>query len=135
VLSANGSALKLLLPLFKLGLGSAIGSGKQYMPWIHIDDLVSVFCEALFNPNFKGTYNAVASEHVTNKQFSTQLAKSLSRPFFAPNVSSFLLNLLFGEMSNMLLQGSRVSNQKLLDTGFTLKYPSLSSALNNIAGK
>ncbi len=135
VLSPNGGALKRLLPLFKMGLGSAIGSGKQYMPWIHIDDLLSVFCEALFNPNFKGTYNAVSSEHVTNKEFSKQLAKSLSKPFFMPNVPSFLLKLVFEEMANMLLRGSRVSNQKLLYTGFKFKYPQLSAALNNVAGK
>lgn len=134
VLSDNGGALKRLLPLFKLGLGSAVGSGKQYMPWIHIDDLVSVFNEALFNQNFKGTYNAVASEHVTNKEFSKQLAKSLSKPFFLPNIPTFLLKLVFGEMANVLLKGSRVSNQKLLNTGFTFKYLQLSIALNNIAG-
>lgn len=134
VLSANGGALQRLLPLFKLGLGSAIGSGKQYMPWIHIDDLVSVFCEALFNSNLKGTYNAVSTEPVTNKEFSKQLAKSLSKPFFVPNVPSFLLKLMFGEMANMLLKGSHVSNQKLLSTGFSFKYPQLSMALNNVAG-
>lgn len=134
VLSANGGALKRLLPLFKLGLGSAIGSGKQYMPWIHIDDLVSVFYEALFNPNFKGIYNAAAPEHIRNKEFSKQLAKSLSKPFFFPNIPSFLLKLIFGEMAKMLLEGSQVANQKLLNTGFTFKYPQLSMALNNTAG-
>lgn len=134
VLSTNGGALKRLLPLFKLGLGSAVGSGNQYMPWIHIDDLVSVFCEALFNSNLKGTYNAVSTEPVTNKEFSKQLAKSLSKPFFVPNVPSFLLKLMFGEMANVLLKGSRISNQKLLSTGFTFKYPQLSMALNNVAG-
>lgn len=133
VLSKDGGALKRLLPLFQLGLGSAVGSGKQYMPWIHIDDLVSVFYEALFNPNFKGSYNSVASEHITNKEFSKQLAKSLSKPFFLPNIPSFLLKLVFGEMANVLLKGSRISNQKLLNTGFTFKYPQLSMALNNIA--
>ena len=135
VLSAEGGALKRLLPLFKIGLGSAVGSGKQYMPWIFIDDLVSVFCEALFNQNFSGIYNAVASEHVTSKAFSKQLAKSLSKPFFVPNVPAFMLKLLFGEMANVLLEGCRVSNQKLLNTGFMLKYPSISDALNKIAEK
>lgn len=133
VLSANGGALKRLFPLFKLGLGSAVGSGKQYMPWIHIDDLVSVFYEALFNPYFKDIYNVVAPEHITNKVFSQQLAKSLSKPFFLPNIPAFLLKILFGEMANVLLKGSRVSNQKLLNTGITFKYPQLSMALNNIA--
>ena len=135
VLSKDGGALKKLLPLFQLGLGSAVGSGKQYMPWIFIDDLVSVFYEALFNQNFSGIYNAVSSEHITNQQFSKQLSKSLSKPFFVPNVPSFLLKLLFGEMANVLLEGSRVSNQKLINTGFMLKYPSISDALNKIAEK
>ena len=135
VLSKDGGALKKLLPLFQLGLGSAVGSGKQYMPWIFIDDLVSVFYEALFNQNFSGIYNAVSSEHITNQQFSKQLSKSLSKPFFVPNVPSFLLKLLFGEMANVLLEGSRVSNQKLLNSGFLLKYPSIFRALNKIATK
>jgi hypothetical protein len=135
VLSKDGGALKKLLPLFQLGLGSAVGSGKQYMPWIFIDDLISVFYEALFNQNFSGIYNAVSSEHITNQQFSKQLSKSLSKPFFVPNVPSFLLKLLFGEMANVLLEGSRVSNQKLLNSGFLLKYPSIFRALNKIATK
>jgi uncharacterized protein (TIGR01777 family) len=135
VLSANGGALERLLPLFKLGLGSTIGSGKQYMPWIHIVDLVSVFCEALFNPNFKGTYNATATEQVTNQEFSKQLAKSLSKPFFIPNVPSFLLKLLYGEMADVLLTGSRVSNQKLLDVGFSFKFPAISETLKDLFSK
>ncbi|MBP8034003.1 MAG: TIGR01777 family oxidoreductase [Bacteroidia bacterium] len=129
VLSKDGGALKRLLPLFKLGLGSAVGSGKQYMPWIHIDDLVSVFYEALFNPNYRGIYNAVSSEETANQSFSKQLAKSVSKPFFLPNVPAFALKLVFGEMSNVLLEGSRVSNQKLLKAGFSFKFSLLSKAL------
>jgi hypothetical protein len=132
VLSKDGGALKRLLPLFNLGLGSAVGSGKQYMPWIHLDDLVSVFYEALFNSNYNGIYNAVSPEDTTNQSFSKQLAKSLSKPFFLPNVPSFILKLVFGEMANVLLEGSRVSNQKLINSGFQFKFPILSSALQNI---
>ena len=129
VFSKDGGALKRLLPLFQLGLGSAVGSGKQYMPWIFIDDLVAVFYEALFNQKFSGIYNAVSSEHITNQQFSKHLAKNLSKPFFLPNVPAFLLKLLFGEMANVLLEGSRVSNQKLIYEGFEFKYSTLSDAL------
>ena len=132
VLSKDGGALKRLLPLFNLGLGSAVGSGKQYMPWIHLNDLVSVFYEALFNSNYKGIYNAVSTEETTNQSFSKQLAKSLSKPFFLPNVPSFILKLVFGEMANVLLEGSRVSNQKIINSGFQFKFPILSSALQNI---
>ena len=135
VLSKDGGALKRLLPLFKLGLGSAVGSGKQYMPWIHIDDLASIFNEALFNPNYNGIYNAVSIKQATNYSFSNQLAKSLSKPFFLPNIPAFMLKLVFGEMANVLLEGSRVSNQKLMKAGFQLKYPSLSETLREIVSK
>jgi len=135
VLSKDGGALKRLLPLFQLGLGSAVGSGKQYMPWIFIDDLVSIFHEALFDVNYAGIYNAVSTEETTNYSFSKHLAKSLSKPFFSPNVPAFLLKLLFGEMANVLLEGSRVSNQKLINEGFEFKYSTLSDSLKKIAEK
>lgn len=135
VLSKDGGALKKLLPLFNLGLGSAVGSGKQYMPWIHIDDLVTIFYNALFNPQVNGIYNAVSSESTTNYQFSKQLAKTLSKPFFLPNVPSFLLKIVFGEMANVLLEGSQVSNKRILETGITLKYPTISIALEELLTK
>ncbi|MBK6984243.1 MAG: TIGR01777 family protein [Bacteroidetes bacterium] len=135
VLSKEGGALKKLLPLFQLGLGSAVGSGKQYMPWIHIEDLVSVFYEALFNSNYNGIYNTVSAEKTTSNSFSKQLAKSLSKPFFLPRVPAFALKLLFGEMANVLLEGSPISNQKLIHAGFQLKYPTLSEALQEIVSK
>lgn len=135
VLSKDGGALKRLLPLFNLGLGSAVGSGKHYMPWIHINDLVSVFYEALFNPNYNGIYNVVSTEETTNQSFSKQLAKSLSKPFFLPKVPAFALKLVFGEMANVLLEGSRVSSEKLTNTGFQFKFPTLNEALKDIISK
>lgn len=135
VLSEKGGALKRLLPLFKLGLGSAVGSGKQYMPWIHLDDMVGIICETLFNPSFNGIYNAAAPEHVSSNRFSAQLAKSLNKPFFFPNVPAFLLKLRFGQMANVLLEGSRVSSEKLLQSGFVFKYPRIEGALDGITGK
>jgi len=131
VLSNQGGVLTKLLPIFKLGLGSATGKGTQYMPWIHLEDLVSIFHQALFNPKLTGTFNAVASEHVTNKDFSQKLAKSLSKPFFMPNVPEFILYLAFGEMANIMLKGSRISNQKLINSDFIFKYPTLSEALKS----
>jgi uncharacterized protein (TIGR01777 family) len=132
VLAKNGGALKRLLPLFKAGIGSAIGSGKQYMPWIHIDDMVAVIMKALFDPGFKGIFNAVATEHITNYYFSKTLATVLSKPFFMPAVPAFAMKLLYGEMASVLLEGSRASNKKLLETGFTFSYPELEKALKEI---
>jgi NAD dependent epimerase/dehydratase family enzyme len=118
-----------LLPIFKLGLGSGVGTGKQHMPWIHIDDLISLFYEMLFNPAYNGIYNAVATEHATNYSFSKQLAQALHRPFFMPLVPAAVLKWIYGEMANVILEGSRVSNDRLLKQGFVLKYPDLKSAL------
>jgi uncharacterized protein (TIGR01777 family) len=132
VLSRHGGALKKLIPLFKSGFGSALGSGKQYMPWIHINDLVSIYMNALFAKDYIGTYNAVSSEHVTNRYFSEKLARKLSRPFFMPAIPGFALKVILGQMADILLTGSRVSNQKLLDTGFRFEFVSLQSAYDEI---
>jgi len=129
VLAKNGGALKKMAPLFKLGLGSAMGSGQQYMPWIHLDDLVANVQEALFNESYNGTYNLVSAEHITNKEFSKQLASAYHKPFFTPSIPAFVLKLMLGDMANILLTGSKISNQKLLNTGYTFKYTTLSTAL------
>lgn len=135
VLSQKGGALQKLIPIFKLGLGSPVGSGKQYMPWIHIDDLCSIFIECLFNPIYSGVFNAVSSENTTNAEFSQKLANALSKPFIIPNVPSFVLKTLFGEMANVLLQGSKVSNHKLTQLGFQFKYDNLNDALKSLFSK
>lgn len=135
VLSSRGGALKKLIPLFKSGLGSALGSGKQYMPWIHIDDLVSVYMKALFDPEYVGIYNAVSSEHITNSGFFRQLADVLSKPFFMPSVPGFALRVIFGKMADILLTDSRINNQKLLNTSFQFRFPMLQNALKEIIPK
>ena len=135
VLSQKGGALKKLVPIFKLGLGSPVGSGKQYMPWIHIDDLCSIFIECLFNKPYSGVINAVSSNITTNAEFSKKLANVLSKPFIMPNVHSFILKIIFGEMANVLLQGSKVSNYKLTQLGFRFQYDSLNSAFKNLFSK
>lgn len=133
VLSKKGGVLGKMLPIFNMGFGSALGSGKQYMPWIHIEDLVRVYEGALFNPNFNGVYNAVSSEHIDNYHFSKSLAHAYHKAFFMPKVPAFLLKLLYGEMADMLLTGSRISNQRLINSGFLFKFPELSSALEDLA--
>ena len=130
VLSKEGGALaKLALPA-KLGLSAGLGGGKQYMSWIHIADMCNLYLFALQN-NIKGSFNAVSSEPVTNKTFMKNVASVLSRPFFLPNVPALFLKIGLGELSDVLLGGNKVSNEKIMREGFVFQYPDLNSALKN----
>jgi uncharacterized protein (TIGR01777 family) len=127
VLSKDGGALPKLMKITKLGLASALGSGKQYMPWIALEDLVGSFVFLLENKTVKDVYNAVSTEHITNKAFMKQLAHTMNRAFFLPNVPAFLLKLLLGEMSAILLYGSRISSEALKKEGYKFRYTSFAS--------
>ncbi|WP_306639513.1 TIGR01777 family oxidoreductase [Sanyastnella coralliicola] len=131
VLAKDGGALERLVPIFKLGLGSAVGDGKQWQSWIHIDDLVNIFLFALEN-NLSGAYNAVAPNPVTNEEMSRQLAKALGKPFWAPNVPGFVLKMIFGDMSEVILGSQKVSAEKLEDSGFNFSFPDIDQALDNL---
>lgn len=132
VLSAEGGALSKLAMPFRWGLGAALGSGKQWMPWVHIDDLVRAYENALFNDRMTGAYNVNASGTVNNKVFTKALARSLGRKAFLPNVPGFVLRMSFGEMAHLLLAGSRASNEKLLTTGFEFRFNDLDAALDDL---
>ena len=135
VLSKQGGALsKLSLPI-RYGVGAPIGSGKQYMPWIHIEDLCGIFIHAIEHPQLAGAYNAVAPEHITNRELTKRIARGLRKPLWLPNIPSSFLRLLFGEMSAMLLQGSRVSSDKIRATGFSFQYPKIDPALQELNSK
>ena len=132
VLSQKGGALPIMSLPIKLGVGSPLGSGKQFMPWIHLDDLCQIFLNLVEGLLPHSIYNAVTPNYVTNKEFTLIAAKALYRPLWVPHVPSFVLRLLFGEMSDILLKGSPVSADKLSNHGFTFKFPELSKALNHI---
>lgn len=132
VLTKHGGALSKFQIPAKLGLGSAIGHGKQYLPWIHIEDLCNIYLNAIRNTKINGPYNAVAPEHITNKEFARKVAKSLNRPFWFPNIPSIIIKLVFGEMSVMLLNGNRVSSEKIEATGYKFNFPNIESALKNL---
>ncbi len=132
VLSNKGGALKKMVMPVKLFLGSPIGSGKQFMPWIHIDDLCGVIKYSIENNEFSGIYNVVSPEHKTNKEFTKAISQVIKRPIFLPNVPKFIFKWLFGEASAILLKGSRVSSQKLLKNGYHFQYPNLEKALKNL---
>ena len=131
VLSEKGGALSKMLPAFKLGLGGKIGSGTQMMSWIHIDDLVSSINFVLANTECSGVYNATAPMAVSNSQWTQLLGDRLAKKTPLP-MPAFLLKLMFGEMSDLLLFGQNVYPQRLLDAGFLFKYNQLRNALSSL---
>jgi uncharacterized protein (TIGR01777 family) len=128
VLGKHGGALAKMLPPFKMGAGGPLGSGNQYMSWIHIDDLASMYIEALKNNEIKGVLNATAPYPATNAEFTKVLGKVLRRPAFIP-VPGFALKLIFGDMSQILLGGQKVLPTKFKEAKFRYRYPTLEMTL------
>ncbi|MFT6166900.1 MAG: hypothetical protein ACJAV5_001438 [Vicingaceae bacterium] len=133
VLDKDGGALKEMAKPVKLFAAAALGTGKQYLPWIHIDDLCNLFIHAMEN-KLEGPYNAGAPNQVNNKTFTKTLAKVLKRPYFLPNVPSFLMKLILGSRALVVLEGSRVSPEKIQRIGFEFEFTELEEALNEIYG-
>jgi uncharacterized protein (TIGR01777 family) len=129
VLSKDGSALSKFILLVRMGLGVALGSGKQYMPWIHIDDLCGIYMKAIEESQMFGAFNAVAPEHLTNKEFTQRIEKTLRKSLWLPNIPAVIIKLIFGEMSVMLLNGSRISAGKITSAGYNFQFPDMESAL------
>ncbi|GAB7257174.1 TIGR01777 family oxidoreductase [Polaribacter sp. OB-PA-B3] len=127
VLSSKGGALEKM----KTPIISPLGSGNQYMPWIHIEDLCYLYIKAV-EQGFSGVFNAVSPESHTSKSFSKILAKSVNRPYLPIAVPGFLLKLIFGELAVILLKGSRLSSNKVLKYGFRYQFESLEKALHKI---
>ena len=132
VLDQHEGALQKILQPIKLGLGAPVGSGNQYMPWIHIEDLVSAFNYIIENQQLSGIFNAVSPQHLTNREVTKSIAEHIGKPLILPNVPKFAMKLLFGEMAVILLEGSRVSSKKIMDAGFTFKYEKIDAALKNL---
>lgn len=132
VLSENGGALDRIARPIKLGLGAPLGTGKQYMPYIHIDDLCEMYKYALENETMNGVYNACNGDHVNNTELTETLARELKKPLWMPKVPEFALKLLFGEMAEILLYGSRASADKIKSTGFKLRFQNLEQTLYDI---
>jgi uncharacterized protein len=130
----DGPLAKIKAPI-DLGIGSALGTGNQYMPWIHVDDLCDMFIYAMENATMHGSYNAAAPEQISNEAFSKTFAAILDKPFWAPNVPAFVLKILFGELANVFLTGSRVSVEKILSTGFKFRFPNANEALTDLTTK
>ncbi|CEN50070.1 Epimerase family protein yfcH (modular protein) [Capnocytophaga canimorsus] len=129
IIDKQGGMLNKILPLARYRLNPVIGSGKQYLPWIAIDDLTEMIIYGLKTSQLEGIYNAVAPSHVTHREFNHILSEQLNRKNILPDLPAFVLRLVLGEMSVLVLEGSRVDSQKIQQKGFRFKYPYLSDAL------
>tara|TARA_B100000886_G_scaffold285967_1_gene210469 strand:+ start:6328 stop:7242 length:915 start_codon:yes stop_codon:yes gene_type:complete len=134
VLSEKGGVLKKLYPIFKFFLGVPIGNGKQIISWIHIKDLIDMIKESMIKKEYSGVYNAVAPNVITNEKFTHELSNVLNRPSYPKflKAPSFIIKLLFGELSSLVLNGLNISSKKIQTVGFKYSYESVSSALKNI---
>jgi uncharacterized protein (TIGR01777 family) len=132
VLSKDGGFIKKVAKVINLNLGAALGNGSQIMPWIQINDLVSMYIHLLNNNESNGVYNAVSPQIVTNTTMMSSIAKAKGKQILLPNIPSFVIKLLFGEMSSILLNGNAVSSQKILNQNFKFKYTKLNSALTEL---
>jgi uncharacterized protein (TIGR01777 family) len=128
VLDTAGGALKTMLPPFRLGVGGPVAGGDQYLPWIHVDDLVALYLHALDDPAWSGAYNGSAPEPRTNKDFSRALGRALHRPAVAP-VPGLALRLLYGDMAEIVTEGQRAVPERALAGGFEFTHPDLDEAL------
>jgi uncharacterized protein len=131
ILTEDGGALEKMLTPFKLGVGGVVGSGKQYMPWIAIDDIVGIFKFALEN-EISGSFNTTAPNPVTNHDFTKALGNALNRPTFFP-IPEFAIKLMFGEMGEtLLLQGCRVIPKRIQELGYKFQFENINNALKHI---
>lgn len=131
VLSKNGGAFPELAKPIKLGAGSPMGDGKQWMSWIHLKDLAAIFLHVLENKK-EGVYNGVAPNPETNESITKAIAKQLDKPLILPNVPKFAMKLILGEMHILLFESQRVSSKKIEDTGFSFEYANLNLALEEL---
>lgn len=134
IVLGHRGALGRMLPIFKLGAGGRLGSGRQWMSWIHIDDLTALIEFALGPRRLRGPVNATSPNPVTNAEFTRTLASTLHRPSFA-TVPEFALKLMLGEMASVLLDSQRVLPKAALAAGFEFRYPDLRPALEDLVGR
>jgi uncharacterized protein (TIGR01777 family) len=134
VLDKDGGALPQLANPVKWGVGSPLGSGEQWMPWIHWRDVVKMYIYGIEQGTLSGVYNMAGPNPVTNKQLTKAVAQQLHKPFWAPNVPEFVLKLILGKMRIAVLESARTSSKKIEDAGFEFDYPELPGALKEIYG-
>lgn len=134
VLSKKEGALPKMMQPIRMGLGSVLGSGLQYIPWIHMSDIARLYVFALEHESFQGPFNGVSPHAVQNKEFTEILAQLMGKKIWLPAVPSWILKLALGEMSELVLKGSRVSAAKIQAAGFSFKFETLKEALDDLLG-
>jgi uncharacterized protein (TIGR01777 family) len=136
VLSKDGGALPQMSLPARFGFGAPLGSGKQWVSWIHLDDMCRMYMEALENESWEGAYNAIAPGPITNEHLTKLICKALDRPQWLPNVPAFALRLAFGEMANVVLGSSYLINERIArETSFTYQFTDPESAIRDALGK
>jgi hypothetical protein len=130
VLEKAGGALSKMLPFFRLGVGGPVAGGRQYLPWIHADDIVGLYLAALDGADWQGPFNACAPEPATNRDFSHALGRALHRPAFAP-VPGLAIHLLYGAMAEIVTTGQRAVPARALEHGYAFRHTDLEQALRD----
>lgn len=132
VLSYFGGMVPRLMKIVRLGLAAPVGSGEQYISWVHLDDLIDLYKYCLEYRHIDGTFNAAAPNPVTNRTFMKTMATIMEKPYLLPNVPSFALRMVLGEKASIILGGNRISSKKIEAEGFRFKFDQLEDALFNI---
>jgi uncharacterized protein (TIGR01777 family) len=135
VLSEKDGAMKKMMTPIQFGIGSPLGTGMQYISWIHIDDLCRMFSKAVEDDSMRGVYNATGPYAVTNAELTKAIASILRKPVWLPNVPAFVLKLVLGELAEIVLTGSKVSSKKIQQAGFQFQFPDLDQAIKNLLKK
>lgn len=131
VFSKDDGALKEIAKPIRWGVGAPLGTGEQYVSWIHLDDLCDIFIKGVEDESLQGAYNATAGS-VTNREFTKAIAKTLHKPLWLPAIPGFALKLVLGEMADLVLYGSNVTSNKIKQASFAFKFDTLEKALNNL---
>jgi NAD dependent epimerase/dehydratase family enzyme len=132
VLSKKGGMMGRVVPFFSIRFLPLFGNGKHYLPWIHIYDLCAIYLKILNDTNMDGVYNAVAPKNVNYKDFIKTLAVVKKQKILMPPTPALLWKIIFGKKASILIEGSRVSADKITDSGYEFKYPELKKALHNL---
>jgi uncharacterized protein (TIGR01777 family) len=132
VFDTNEGALAEMVKPFKIMAGAALGSGKQFVPWIHINDVSGIFVHLIKHPELSGIFNAVAPDFSDNTQVTKAISKTLKKPMLPFNVPSFVLKTVLGEQANLVLQGNKISAEKIEKTGFQFQFKEVEKALQDL---